>query len=113
MLLLSLGVNGLWVISLTSIIGKTVTMGWWSSGHAGWKTRRIYETKRRGGAILEQLGMKKKYRLLDAESATLKKWSKHPAGVIGTIPAGSYKAQVNNDKDLGSWYDLFYIDEQG
>ena len=54
-----------------------------------------------GGAILEQVGMKKKYRLLDAEDAgLLKKWSKHPARVVGTIPAGTYRAQVNNDKDL-------------
>ena len=63
-----------------------------------------------GGAILEQLGMKKKYRLLDAEDpATLKKWSKHPARVIGTIPAGSYKAQVNNDKDLVAAGTTFFI----
>ena len=45
--------------------------------------------------------MKKKYRLLDAEDAgLLKKWSKHPARNVGKIPAGTYSAQVNNDKDL-------------
>ena len=54
-----------------------------------------------GCAILEQLGMKSKFRLLDAEDeGLLKKWSKHPARVIEKIPAGTYKAQVNNNKSL-------------
>ena len=43
------------------------------------------------------------------DPATLKKWSKHPARVIGTIPAGSYKAQVNNDKDLVAAGTTFFI----
>ena len=63
-----------------------------------------------GGAILEQVGMKKKFRLLDAEDAgLLKKWSKHPARVIGTIPAGTYSAQVNNKKDLVAAGTTFFI----
>jgi hypothetical protein len=54
-----------------------------------------------GCAILDQLGMKSKYRLLDVgQESALKKWSKHPARVIDKIPAGVYKAQVNNDKNL-------------
>ena len=63
-----------------------------------------------GGAILEQLGLKNKFRLLDAEDAgLLKQWGKHPARVVGEIPAGTYDAQVNNGKAIVAAGTTFFI----
>jgi TRAP transporter TAXI family solute receptor len=63
-----------------------------------------------GCAVLEQLGLKKNFRLLDAKDAgLLKKWGKHPARVITKVPAGSYKPQVNNDTDVVAGGTTFQI----
>jgi TRAP transporter TAXI family solute receptor len=57
-----------------------------------------------GAASVEQLGLKQKFRLLDiGDSSTSAAWKKYlkPMGrEEGVIPAGTYKGQVNNDKDV-------------
>ena len=52
-----------------------------------------------GSALIEQLGLKKKFRLLNvadsANMAAFKKWANVPGRASGVIPAGTYKGQVN------------------
>jgi TRAP transporter TAXI family solute receptor len=63
-----------------------------------------------GCAILDQLGMKNEFRLLDvANAGLLKKWTKHPARISGIIPAGAYGAQVNKDKNIIAAGTTFFI----
>ena len=57
-----------------------------------------------GAASVEQLGLKQKFRLLDigdkSTSAAWKKYLKPMGREQGIIPAGTYKGQVNNDKNV-------------
>ncbi len=57
-----------------------------------------------GAASVEQLGLKKKFRLLDiGDKSTSAAWKKYliPMGrEQGVIPAGTYKGQINNKKDV-------------
>ncbi|NQV55587.1 MAG: TAXI family TRAP transporter solute-binding subunit [Rhodospirillales bacterium] len=57
-----------------------------------------------GSAAVEQLGLKQKFRLLDIGDATTsaawKKYLKPMGREQGIIPAGTYKGQINNDKDV-------------
>jgi uncharacterized protein len=57
-----------------------------------------------GAAMIEQLGLSKKFRLLDAGTSTnsdgWKKWLKRPGTGTGVIRAGTYSGQVNNDRDV-------------
>lgn len=64
-----------------------------------------------GAAMIEQLGMSKKFRLLDADISTeaWKKWLKGPGRFTGTIPANTYSGQVNRDKTLNGGAATFYL----
>lgn len=66
-----------------------------------------------GAAMIEQLGVSKKFRLLDVgdavDSEAFKKWLKRPGTVAGTVPAGTYKGQVNNDKDITGGAVTFFL----
>ena len=57
-----------------------------------------------GSAMIEQLGLTRKFRLLDVadvdSKAAWSKWLKGIGRASGTIPAGTYKGQVNGDKDV-------------
>ena len=57
-----------------------------------------------GAAMIEQLGLKQKFYLLDiGDKSTSAAWQKYlkPMGrEQGIIPAGTYKGQVNNKKDV-------------
>lgn len=57
-----------------------------------------------GAADVEQLGLKQKFYLLDVgDAAKSEEWKKYTNIVgrgQGVIPAGSYKSQVNNDRDI-------------
>lgn len=57
-----------------------------------------------GSALIQQLGLSKDFRLLDAGDAVttdaFKKWLKVPGRVPGTIPANTYKGQVNADQTI-------------
>lgn len=57
-----------------------------------------------GAADIEQLGVKQKFYLLDiGEASNTEGWKKYTAMMgrgQGVIPAGTYKAQVNNDRDI-------------
>ena len=57
-----------------------------------------------GAAMVEQLGVKEKFYLLDVgSSVTSEAWKKYVAmqgRESGVIPAGTYKHQLNNDKDV-------------
>lgn len=58
-----------------------------------------------GAAAIEQLGQKKKFRILDARSgdpAGLEKFLKPPHRFSIEIPAGTYTSQVDNDKGVMS-----------
>lgn len=66
-----------------------------------------------GTAVIEQLGIKKKFRILDigaaATSPAFKKYLKKPGRTAGVIPAGTYKGQVNGDKDVVAAATLFQM----
>lgn len=54
-----------------------------------------------GSAAIEQLGQKKKFRILDARTGNpdgLAKFTKPPHRFVLDIPAGTYSSQVDNDK---------------
>ncbi len=57
-----------------------------------------------GSAMIEQLGLTRKFRLLDvADAGNRAAWSKWLSSIgraSGVIPAGTYKGQVNGDKDV-------------
>ena len=57
-----------------------------------------------GSAMVEQLGLKQKFYLLDiGEQAKSKAWKEYTSKVgraTGIIPAGTYKGQINNKKDV-------------
>lgn len=57
-----------------------------------------------GAAAIEQLGLKEKFYLLDigeaANSPAWKKYTKTVGRSSDIIPAGTYKGQINNDKDV-------------
>ncbi len=57
-----------------------------------------------GSALIQQLGLSKKFRILDAGDVVttdkFKKWLKVPGRVSGKIPAGSYKGQENGDQTI-------------
>ena len=44
-----------------------------------------------------------------ANAGLLKKWTKHPARITGTIPAGAYGAQVNKGKSIVAAGTTFFI----
>lgn len=66
-----------------------------------------------GGAVIEQLGIKKKFRILDigdaVTNAAFKKYLSRPGRSHGLIPAGTYKGQVNGDKDVVAAATLFQM----
>lgn len=66
-----------------------------------------------GGAVIEQLGIKKKFRILDigdaVTNAAFKKYLSRPGRSHGVIPAGTYKGQVNGDKDIVAAATLFQM----
>ena len=66
-----------------------------------------------GGAVIEHLGIKKKFRILDigdsVTSAAFKKYLSQPGRSHGVIPAGSYKGQVNGDRDVIAAATLFQM----
>ena len=64
-----------------------------------------------GAAMIEQLGMSKKFRLLDSDTTTeaWKKWLKGPGRFTGTIPANTYSGQVNRDRTLTAGAATFYL----
>ncbi len=57
-----------------------------------------------GAAAIEQLGLKQKFFLLDigdfANSPAWKKYTSKMGRATGIIPAGTYKGQINNKKDV-------------
>ena len=55
-----------------------------------------------GAASIDQLGAKRKFRLLEINPSkpAIKKWLKGGGRGLKTIPAGTYKNQSNNDKDV-------------
>lgn len=64
-----------------------------------------------GAAMIEQLGMSKKFRILDSDTTTdaWKKWLKGPGRFTGTIPANTYSGQVNRDRALNAGAATFYL----
>ena len=64
-----------------------------------------------GAAMIEQLGMSKKFRLLDSDTTTeaWQKWLKGPGRFTGTIPANTYSGQVNRDRTLTVGAATFYM----
>mgnify|MGYP000029451807 CR=1 FL=1 len=66
-----------------------------------------------GAAMIEQLGLSKKFRLLDAgdavNSEAFKKWEKRPGTKSAVIPAGTYSGQVNNDIDIQAGGSTFHF----
>ena len=53
-----------------------------------------------GAASIDQLGAKRKFRLLAVDPKAMAKFMAFSHRVFVTIPAGTYKNQSNNDKDL-------------
>ncbi len=56
-----------------------------------------------GSASIEQIGLKKKFRILDVRTGDAKgfeKWTSVPWRYAVTIPAGTYNSQVDNNKDV-------------
>lgn len=53
-----------------------------------------------GAASMDQLGAKRKFRLLSVNPAKMVKFMAVPDRIMMTIPAGTYKNQSNNDKDV-------------
>ncbi len=57
-----------------------------------------------GSAMIEQLGLTRKFRLLDAADSSnmnaWKKWTSALGRAPGVIPSGTYKGQVNSDKNI-------------
>ena len=56
-----------------------------------------------GAAAVEQIGLKKRFRILDARTGNpegLKKFTAPPHRFVIEIPAGTYKSQVDNDKKV-------------
>ena len=66
-----------------------------------------------GSAVIEQLGLKKKFRVLDigdaATGPAFKKYLSRPGRSHGVIPAGTYKGQANGDKDVIAAATLFQM----
>lgn len=64
-----------------------------------------------GAAMIEQLGMSKKFRILDSDISTeaWKKWLKGPGRFTGTIPANTYSGQVNRGDTLNAGAATFYM----
>ena len=64
-----------------------------------------------GGAIIEQLGLSKKFRLLDSDTTTeaWKKWLKGPGRFTSVIPANTYSGQVNKDKTINVGAATFHL----
>ena len=53
-----------------------------------------------GAASMDQLGAKRKFRLLEVNRKAMAKFMNIPDRVYMKIPAGTYKNQSNNDKDV-------------
>ncbi len=68
-----------------------------------------------GGAIIEQLGLSKKFRILDSDTSTeaWKKWLKGPGRFTGVIPANTYSGQVDNDKAINAGAATFHLAVRG
>ncbi len=66
-----------------------------------------------GTAVIEQLGVRKKFNILDIGDAVtgpaFKKYLKRPGRSHGLIPAGTYKGQANGDKDVVAACNLFQM----
>jgi TRAP transporter TAXI family solute receptor len=66
-----------------------------------------------GSAVIEQLGIRKKFRILDigdaVTNAAFKKYLSRPGRTHGVIPAGTYKGQINGDKDIVAAATLFQM----
>ncbi len=64
-----------------------------------------------GAAMIEQLGMSRKFRILDSDTTTeaWKKWLKGPGRFTGTIPANTYSGQVNRDRTIRGGAATFYL----
>ena len=66
-----------------------------------------------GGALIDQIGVKKQFRLLNlgdaANSDAVKKFFSRPGRGQFTIPAGTYSAQVNNKEDVITNATLFQM----
>jgi len=53
-----------------------------------------------GAASMDQLGAKRKFRLLEVNPKPMEKFMAGDDRVFVKIPAGTYKNQINNDKDV-------------
>lgn len=66
-----------------------------------------------GSAQIQQLGLSKKIRLLNAGDAVQtpewKKWGSTPGRVTGVIPAGSYTGQVNSNESITTGGAIFQM----
>lgn len=66
-----------------------------------------------GAAMVEQLGLKSKFYLLNAadkvNSEGWKKWAAGPGRATGVIPAGTYKGQLNGKDDVATGSVTFQI----
>jgi hypothetical protein len=66
-----------------------------------------------GSAMIEQLGLTRKFRLLNAaDSSNKEQWGKWLKGLgrePGVIPAGTYKGQVNNNLNIATGAITFQI----
>ena len=51
-----------------------------------------------GAASMDQLGAKRKFRLLDVDPAKMVKFMAKPDRIMMKIPAGTYKNQSNNER---------------
>lgn len=86
---------------------KAVRMPWGSGMQAmlDGKLDVFFRPSGLGGAAIEQIGLKKKFRILSVSSGNpegLKKYVSVPWRFELTIPAGTYKSQVNNNEDVQS-----------
>ena len=63
--------------------------------------------------MIEQLGLKSKFYLLNASdkvnSAGWKKWVSRPGRATGIIPANTYKGQINGSEDVATGTVTFQI----
>ena len=53
-----------------------------------------------GAASMDQLGAKRKFRLLEVNPKAMEKFMAGDDRVFVKIPTGTYKNQINNDKDV-------------
>ncbi len=64
-----------------------------------------------GAAMIEQLGLSRKFRILESDTTTeaWRQWLKGPGRFTGTIPANTYSGQVNRDKTIRGGAATFYL----